>query len=173
MSQVVLLCHACLSSLSGMQAANTAVARLPWDATLLAVERLVAQSIRRECRSFNQRRPEVIVIAHEHDATSPSAAAAHNDSPLSAHSPPMPRPNQQRCNFWTRDVVLTDFCPVYDSMCMCNNHSAAAYAQMRLTSGSFLCGTFCEHTAIICHGHWCCSASICTECRHDNDIGGL
>ena len=64
------------------QAANTAVARLPWDATLVAVERLVAQSLRRECRSFNQRRPEIIVIAHEHDATSPAAIAARNDDPV-------------------------------------------------------------------------------------------
>ncbi|KAK9800882.1 hypothetical protein WJX73_005344 [Symbiochloris irregularis] len=63
-------------------AANTAVARLPGDATLLAVERLVAQSLRRECRAFNQRKPEVIVIAHEHDATSRAAAEARNDDPF-------------------------------------------------------------------------------------------
>ena len=63
------------------QAANTAVARLPGNATLLAVERLVAQSLRRECRAFNQRRPEVIVIAHEHDATSLAAKEACNDDP--------------------------------------------------------------------------------------------
>lgn len=46
-------------------AAEDAVARLPGDAHLAAVERVVADALRRTCKAFNQRRPEVVVIAHE------------------------------------------------------------------------------------------------------------
>ena len=41
--------------------------RLPGDASLVAVERAVADAIRRACKDFNQRRPDVVVIAHEMD----------------------------------------------------------------------------------------------------------
>lgn len=44
-----------------------AIQRLPNDAHLVAVERIVAEAIKRECRAFNRRFPEVIVIATESD----------------------------------------------------------------------------------------------------------
>lgn len=56
-------------------AADTAVAKLPGDASLGAVERVVADALRRGCKQFNNRRPEVVVIAHEAD---PRAGAAAN-----------------------------------------------------------------------------------------------
>ena len=42
--------------------------RLPSDATLVAVERAVANAIRRACKDFNERRPDVVVVAHEMDS---------------------------------------------------------------------------------------------------------
>eukprot|EP00803_Ostreobium_quekettii_P009805 evm.model.scf_52.21 EVM.evm.TU.scf_52.21 scf_52:165961-174383(-) len=53
--------------------AQGAVATFRADAALSAVERVVAQEIRRACMKYNSRRPEVIVIAHEFD---PRAGAA-------------------------------------------------------------------------------------------------
>lgn len=53
--------------------------RLPGDASLVAVERSVADAIRRSCRDFNQRRPEVIVIAHEMDPRYCCILAAGNE----------------------------------------------------------------------------------------------
>ena len=38
---------------------------MPNDAQLAAVEKIVGESIRRECQAFNRRVPEVIVIANE------------------------------------------------------------------------------------------------------------
>ena len=49
------------------QVSDVAVRRLPQDASLVAVERSVADAIRRACKDFNQRHPDVIVIAHEMD----------------------------------------------------------------------------------------------------------
>lgn len=49
------------------KAAVDAVAQQPLDCPLGTVERMVADSIRRTCREFNKRSPEVIVIAHEAD----------------------------------------------------------------------------------------------------------
>lgn len=49
------------------QVSDVAVRRLPQDASLVAVERSVADAIRRACKEFNQRHPDVIVIAHEMD----------------------------------------------------------------------------------------------------------
>jgi hypothetical protein len=40
------------------------------------VERVVADSLRRTCKAFNQRRPEVVVIAHEADPRAGAAAMA-------------------------------------------------------------------------------------------------
>ncbi|KAL4450117.1 hypothetical protein ABPG77_010786 [Micractinium sp. CCAP 211/92] len=57
-------------------AAEDAIARLPGDAHLAAVERVVADSLRRTCKAFNQRRPEVVVIAHEADPRAGQAAMA-------------------------------------------------------------------------------------------------
>jgi len=50
-----------------VRAAEAAVGRLPPDALVVAVERVVAEALRREARSYNARRPEVVVIAHEFD----------------------------------------------------------------------------------------------------------
>ena len=41
--------------------------RLPYDAELTAVERVVEKAILRECKAFNRKQPEVIVIANESD----------------------------------------------------------------------------------------------------------
>ena len=56
-----------------VRSAEAAVARLPPDALLVAVERVVSDALRREARAFNGKRPEVVVIAHEFD---PRAGAA-------------------------------------------------------------------------------------------------
>jgi hypothetical protein len=58
-------------------AADSAVSKLPGDAALSAVERVVSDALRRSAKQFNNRRPEVIVIAHEAD---PRAGAAANAS---------------------------------------------------------------------------------------------
>jgi hypothetical protein len=58
------------------RAASEAIERLPGDAHLAAVERVVADALRRTCKAFNQRRPEVVVIAHEADPRAGAAAAA-------------------------------------------------------------------------------------------------
>ena len=39
--------------------------RLPNDAELTAVERIVEQAIKKECQAFNRKQPEVIVVAYE------------------------------------------------------------------------------------------------------------
>lgn len=44
-----------------------AVMQLPATASLAAVERAVIEIIRKACRAFNNKRPEVICIAYEHD----------------------------------------------------------------------------------------------------------
>ena len=49
------------------KASDEAVARLPVDASLVAVQRAVADAIRRRCKTYNQKRPVVKVIAHEND----------------------------------------------------------------------------------------------------------
>lgn len=41
--------------------------RLPYDAELSAVERVVTKAILRESKAFNRKQPEVIVIANESD----------------------------------------------------------------------------------------------------------
>lgn len=57
-------------------AAEAAVARLPGDASLAAVERVVTDAMRRACKQFNGRRPDVVVIAHEADPRAGAAAQA-------------------------------------------------------------------------------------------------
>ena len=49
------------------------IERLPNDAELSAVERLVEQAIVRECQAFNRKKPEVVVVAYERD---PALAAS-------------------------------------------------------------------------------------------------
>eukprot|EP00891_Asterochloris_glomerata_P002267 jgi/Astpho2/2267/e_gw1.00040.186.1_t len=48
--------------------AEAAVSRLTYESSLVAVERAVADAIRRGCKDFNNRRPEVVVVAHEKDS---------------------------------------------------------------------------------------------------------
>jgi beta-CASP RNase J family ribonuclease len=57
-------------------ASDAAVSRLPCDASLTAVERTVAEALRRACKQFNSRRPEVVVVAHEADARAGAVAGA-------------------------------------------------------------------------------------------------
>ena len=56
--------------------AEAAIAKLPGDAALSAVERVVGDSLRRASKQFNNRRPEVIIIAHEADPRMGAAAGA-------------------------------------------------------------------------------------------------
>ncbi|KAK9820188.1 hypothetical protein WJX72_007275 [[Myrmecia] bisecta] len=58
------------------KACEAAIAQLPPDVLLVAVERAVAEAVRRCCKSYNNRRPEVVVIAHEWDPRAGAAAAA-------------------------------------------------------------------------------------------------
>ena len=63
--------------LEGLHAsAEAAISKLPGDAALSAVERVVGDSIRRAAKQFNNRRPEVIIIAHEADPRMGAAAGA-------------------------------------------------------------------------------------------------
>lgn len=57
-------------------AAEDAVSRMPADASLGAVERAVADALRRTCKVRNNRRPDVLVIAHEADPRAGEAARA-------------------------------------------------------------------------------------------------
>lgn len=43
------------------------MSRLPVEASLAAVERNVIDAVRKQCRAFNNKKPEVICIAFEHD----------------------------------------------------------------------------------------------------------
>lgn len=74
--------HTHLVSTGGfLQAADTTVKRMPSDATLVAVERAVANAMRRTCKEFNDRQPDVVVVAHEMDPRSVSADSASSSSP--------------------------------------------------------------------------------------------
>jgi mRNA degradation ribonuclease J1/J2 len=55
------------------EAANSAIKKLPADATVQAVERSVTDALKRMCKVFNNRRPEIVVLVHEMD---PRAGAA-------------------------------------------------------------------------------------------------
>ena len=50
-----------------LQVATRSIQRLPNDAELSAVERIVEQAIKKECQAFNRKQPEVIVVAYEGD----------------------------------------------------------------------------------------------------------
>lgn len=52
---------------------DSSIKRLAADATLPAIERSAADAIKRACKLFNNRRPEVVVVVHESD---PRYAAA-------------------------------------------------------------------------------------------------
>ncbi|GIL57528.1 hypothetical protein Vafri_12738 [Volvox africanus] len=49
------------------QAVETAVMRLPGTASLVEVERVTIEAVKRRCVAFNNKRPEVIAIPYEHD----------------------------------------------------------------------------------------------------------
>jgi hypothetical protein len=50
--------------------------RLAAICSLVAVERLMTQTIKKTCRTFNSRKPEVVVICHEMDPRAGAIAAA-------------------------------------------------------------------------------------------------
>ncbi len=52
------------------QVCEAAVASMPPESALAAVEERLGREIRRGCRQYNHKTPEVIVIAHEYDARS-------------------------------------------------------------------------------------------------------
>ena len=70
---------------------DSSIKRLAADATLPAIERNATDAIRRACKLFNNRRPEVVVVAHEADpryaAAVESIAARRRKSP-SGRQPP-------------------------------------------------------------------------------------
>ncbi|GLC70675.1 hypothetical protein PLESTF_001020600 [Pleodorina starrii] len=57
------------------QAIENAVMRLPGTASLVEVERATIDSTKRRCIAFNNKRPEVIAIAYEHDPRDAHLAA--------------------------------------------------------------------------------------------------
>ena len=52
--------------------------RLTYESSLVTVERAVADAIRRGCKDFNNRRPEVVVVAHEKDSRSAGSEVISN-----------------------------------------------------------------------------------------------
>jgi len=68
-------------------AAVRAVEQQPLDCPLGAVERQVADAIRRTCKDFNKRSPEVIVIAHEADPRNANAVLTRMASLVEGASP--------------------------------------------------------------------------------------
>lgn len=70
-------------------AAEAGISKLPGDATLVAVERTVADGLRRACKQFNNRRPDVVVVAHEADPRAGAAAAAAAARRSEARGPPL------------------------------------------------------------------------------------
>lgn len=58
------------------KSADQAVSKLPGDAPLSAVERIVSDSLRRCTKEYNNKRPEVVVVAHESDPRAGAAAEA-------------------------------------------------------------------------------------------------
>lgn len=61
-------------------AASSAVAKLPPDAPLDAVDRQVTAALRTAARRYNQKRPEIIVYPHEHDPRIGAAVAAQAEA---------------------------------------------------------------------------------------------
>ena len=70
-------------------AAMAAVSSQPLDCELSTIERLVADNVRRACKDFNKRSPEVVVISHEADSRCDAghAGAGHSQGlvPLRMH----------------------------------------------------------------------------------------
>ena len=73
------------------KAAEGVVARQPFDVTLAVVERQVIDAVKRACKTFNSRMPEVIAIAHENDPR-----AAHIPVVAAAQQGRAPQPWQQQ-----------------------------------------------------------------------------
>ena len=107
-----------------------AIQRLPNDAQLAAVEKIVGESIRRECQAFNRRVPEVIVIANEGN---PALAAqllrvSIFSGPLASHS----QSNPGRA--LRRDVIPTQLHSV-----LCVPKLQAMFAEGKWTWPSSTC----------------------------------
>jgi len=85
-------------------AAMAAVSSQPLDCELSTIERLVADNVRRACKDFNKRSPEVVVISHEADSRNASAVLTRMRALLEAATPqergsrraPMDRQGQPR-----------------------------------------------------------------------------
>jgi hypothetical protein len=65
------------------QVSDSVVSRLPFDSSLTVVERQVIDAVKKACKTYNSRIPEVICIAHESDpraAHIPQVADVKNKS---------------------------------------------------------------------------------------------
>ncbi|MEW5320466.1 MAG: hypothetical protein WDW38_011536 [Sanguina aurantia] len=70
--------------------AEEAVCSLAHDSALAMVERMVIKAVLKECNTFNQKKPEVICIAHEYD---PRAGADQSRSSSRPSGPPGSSPS--------------------------------------------------------------------------------
>lgn len=61
------------------RSADIAVKRLPADAALMTIEKAVAEACKKACKEFNNRTPEVIVIAHEKNPRDGAVAQASQE----------------------------------------------------------------------------------------------
>lgn len=69
------------------RAAQGAISAQPLDCSLSVAERVVADAIRRACKDYNKRSPEVIVIAHEVDPRNGQAVLSKMQILLEGASP--------------------------------------------------------------------------------------
>ncbi|CAG9463710.1 unnamed protein product [Pedinophyceae sp. YPF-701] len=72
------------------QGADRALTGLPLDTPPVSVERAIADAIRKVCRRFNSRTPEVVVITHEADMKLTTAVLAQMDQVVERSGRPDP-----------------------------------------------------------------------------------
>lgn len=92
-----------------LQGVQQTVSRLPYDASLTQVERQVVEAIKKVSRAFNNRRPEVICVAYEHDprySHVPEVAARR--AAASQQQPSTATAGQARPNSSSRSPRVTD-----------------------------------------------------------------
>ena len=81
---------------SSTQAAEGVVSRMAYDTALSSVERSVIEAVRRASRAFNNKKPEVICIAHEHDPSTAhfgAISASRGGAPPAQRGGGAPRPS--------------------------------------------------------------------------------
>lgn len=81
---------------SSTQAAEGVVSRMAYDTALSSVERSVIEAVRRATRAFNNKKPEVICIAHEHDPSTAhfgAISATRGGAPPAQRGGGAPRPS--------------------------------------------------------------------------------